>query len=390
MPDPIGVDQVKRKNALAERGMQIDEQNALAYRDQIAMTGENQRRNALAQDRAAADAETQKHWQQAYALTQHAKSAPQAMPAIIQQLGRNPLIAQYLQQQGASIEQVTPEDLDELGAIAASQLGVIPEPVVQYEQLEGPRGSVLQRDPRTGEIKQVVGPDNTPNQPAPTGPRYRTLSGDEAASRGFPRGSVVQEDLTTGQVSVVSKPDTSGGGGGGLPVGALRLVDDAKQAINSSSESLTLIDRALATIKSGKVNLGMASNARARVRNAAGASTEATRAYSDIRQTFEKLRNNYLLLAKGVQTEGDAQRAWNSEIGESALNDNDLAVQQLGKARMLIERMVTMQQDRIDSVYANYGKTPPVAGNRLQPGHVEDGYVYEGGDPADPASWRKQ
>jgi hypothetical protein len=37
---------------------------------------------------------------------------------------------------------------------------------VQYEQVQGPRGAVLQRDPRTGELKQVVAPDNSQPTPA--------------------------------------------------------------------------------------------------------------------------------------------------------------------------------------------------------------------------------
>lgn len=203
--------------------------------------------------------------------------------------------------------------------------------------------------------------------------RFRTLSPQEVQAAGFPAGTVVQQNGQTGEFNVVSKPpDTRGGGGGGLPVGALRMVDDAKQAMAATKESLSLIDGALNTIRSGKVDLGVASNAVARSRNALGLSSEGSRAYSSIRQTLEKLRNNYLLLAKGVQTEGDATRAWNSEIGESVQNDNKLAIQQLEKARGLIQRMTELQQDRIDTVYANYGAEPPNSGGAAPTVDVED------------------
>lgn len=184
---------------------------------------------------------------------------------------------------------------------------------------------------------------------------FRMLSADEIKAAGLPEGTSAQIDEATGKIDVVNKPP----GGGGLPVGALKIVDEAKQSLGAVKESAALIDRATSTLSSGKVDLGLVSNAISRSRNKLGASSPESRAYSDVLQTFEKLRNNYLLLAKGVQTEGDATRAWNSEIGESAQNDNDLALQQLKKARQMIENMEGLQQNRIDTIYANYGATPP-------------------------------
>lgn len=147
-----------------------------------------------------------------------------------------------------------------------------------------------------------------------------------------------------------------------LPGFALRIVDDAKQAIAATGESSMLVNSAINKLEKGEVNLGLFANAKSRARNYAGVSDDNSRAYADILQTFEKLRANYLLLAKGVQTEGDAIRAWNAEIGESVENDNKLALQQLKKARALTERSVQMQNDRIGTVYSNFGQEPPAAG----------------------------
>jgi hypothetical protein len=114
-------------------------------------------------------------------------------------------------------------------------------------------------------------------------------------------------------------------------------------------------------LKSGKVTLGAVRNLESRARNFAGNSDENSRAYASVRQTLEKLRNNYLLLAKGVQTEGDAVRAWNSEIGEFVQNDNTLALQQLEKARAAVVRATAAQNRRIETVYRNFGAQPPAA-----------------------------
>lgn len=224
---------------------------------------------------------------------------------------------------------------------AMQQLGMQPE--VQYEKTEGPRGSIMKRRVDTGDLEQVIGPDNTQERPQPTG-----LTPYQQA----------QLDLQERRLAV-AESRAGGGEQKPLPVGALRIIDDAKQSLSATKESLGLVDRAIQTLNSGKVQLGMVSNATARVRNKLGSSSEASRAFTDINQTLEKLRNNYLLLAKGVQTEGDATRAWNSEIGESVQNDNKLANQQLQKAKQMITNMAAMQEDRIDTVYSNYGSQRP-------------------------------
>lgn len=43
----------------------------------------------------------------------------------------------------------------------AGLAGLMEKPQRQWEDVKGPRGSMLQRDPSTGEMKQVVGPDNS-------------------------------------------------------------------------------------------------------------------------------------------------------------------------------------------------------------------------------------
>lgn len=144
-----------------------------------------------------------------------------------------------------------------------------------------------------------------------------------------------------------------------LPVGALRLVDDANQALAATGESDAIVTNAISALEKGEVNLGPIDNTVSRARNATGMSSKNSRAYADLRQTLEKLRNNYLLLAKGVQTEGDAQRAWNSEIGENVQNDNKLALQQLKKAKAMLDRAKAAQQNRINAVYKNYGGAAP-------------------------------
>ena len=192
-----------------------------------------------------------------------------------------------------------------------------------------------------------------------------------------PNGGTIISDGERWQYIKPERPAVvvTGGGSGEaakppkpLPTSALRIVDDAKQAITAASQSKALVDGAIKTLQSGGVELGAVQNLESRARNFAGMSDKNSRAYADIRQTLEKLRNNYLLLAKGVQTEGDAQRAWNSEIGENVQNDNALALQQLTKAQTMIDSALEAQQSRIDNVYANYGTEAPATAAPVQQG----------------------
>ncbi len=87
------------------------------------------------------------------------------------------------------------------------QAGVGPAPQApKWEEIKGPRGSIIQRNPLTGEQKQVVGPDNS--QPAaPSAPkRFRAMTPAEIASYQLPAGSAAQINDETGQIQVLNKP----------------------------------------------------------------------------------------------------------------------------------------------------------------------------------------
>jgi hypothetical protein len=351
--------------AAQQQGMSAQRMNMLANQDQRAQQEQQLTQNRLTQQGQVQTAEREKQLRieqlkQEYTKAQLMEYSPtpkldleRAWPAKANELKQGGMwdsLTDDQIRQGARAERMA----------AQSELGIAPDP--QFTAKEGPRGSVIQTDPRTGEQKQIVGPDNT-----------QTQTGLTAYQQG-------QLDLQNRKLDAT----LTGNGGKPIPVGALRLVDDAKQAIGTAGASTKLVDDALTKLQSGKVKLGLVNNATARARNAMGSSSEASLTYADIKQTFEKLRNNYLLLAKGVQTEGDATRAWNSEIGESAQNDNALAIQQLNKAKGLISGMVDMQNSRIDTVYSNYGSGRPDAGMQPAQGQPTSGNL----PPANAKGWK--
>jgi hypothetical protein len=97
--------------------------------------------------------------------------------------------------------------LQELRGRFGPTAGFVPAPeAVQYEQQEGPRGSLLQRDPRTGELKQIVGPDNADMFPG----RFMPLTPQEIAASGLPAGTAAQRDVATGKIDILTKRDNTG------------------------------------------------------------------------------------------------------------------------------------------------------------------------------------
>ena len=84
------------------------------------------------------------------------------------------------------------------------------KPTAMWEDVQGPRGSRLQRNPATGELRQVVGPDNS--QPAPQNTsRFVPLTPAEIEAAGLPPGTSAQRDSSSGKIDVLSKRDATGG-----------------------------------------------------------------------------------------------------------------------------------------------------------------------------------
>lgn len=329
LPDPIGVDQVIRKNRqtefaneLARMAAQTDQVNASQF----------QRQNDLQAERQQMQIDGAKR-------EEYRQTGISLLGWLDQNQGR-PEYGQMLEQLAADPESQQAAgalgiDLAKLGdpayrAVANAKLRVpVPEKVVPFEDTPEAKAILLRgkvdaeadarryrREMEIARLRQQPGPNALPN---------------EATTSGAPK----------------------------LPIGALKMVDEATQAINTSQETLALVSDAKALVDTNRVNLGAVANLEAQGRNALGISDPNSRAFASLQQTLEKLRNNYLLLAKGVQTEGDAQRAWDSEIGKNAQRDNKLASQQLEKAQRLTQLAIERQQRRIAGVYANYGASAP-------------------------------
>jgi hypothetical protein len=141
-----------------------------------------------------------------------------------------------------------------------------------------------------------------------------------------------------------------------LPPGALKMQQDALDAIGISSSINSDLGAIEQQIKDGKLKFGPVSNLINKGMNAMGSSTEESRNFGSFTSTLERLRNESLRLNTGVQTDGDAMRAWN-ELFQN-ITDTGLVKQRLAEIKSINKRGAELQQLKIDGVRANYGHDP--------------------------------
>lgn len=127
-----------------------------------------------------------------------------------------------------------------------------------------------------------------------------------------------------------------------------RQLETYLQDIDAIGATNSEIDRIDGLIASGSLDLGPAANLSSRVRNATGLSNENSRNFAEFQATVQKVINDSLRLNKGVQTEGDAQRAA-TEILRNP-NDEGVVRAQLRRLRALNERAIRFREGRVGAL----------------------------------------
>ena len=163
-----------------------------------------------------------------------------------------------------------------------------------------------------------------------SGPRYKPASGVATGSTGKP-----------------SKP---------LPVPALKMQQEGVDAIGTASGIRADLGELRMQVETGALDLGPMKNLWNKARNWSGWSSPQSRNLQSFTAMLQKLRNDSLRLNKGVQTDGDAQRAWAELIDN--INDPLAVSQRLQEIDAINERAVLLHQANIDNVRNNYGLGP--------------------------------
>lgn len=141
-----------------------------------------------------------------------------------------------------------------------------------------------------------------------------------------------------------------------MPAAALKLQNESLDIIGTANSMNDRLDKVINQIDEEKLAVGPVKNVISAGLNKAGMSTENSRNYASFISNLEKLRNDSLRLNKGVQTEGDAQRAWNEIL--SNVNDEQLVSQRLKEVKEINARAAELQKLNVDQIRANYGNEP--------------------------------
>ena len=145
-----------------------------------------------------------------------------------------------------------------------------------------------------------------------------------------------------------------------LPTQALKMQQETTEAIATSASINADLGTIENQIDTGKLKLSAAENIRSQLKNKnlplIGGSDENSRNYASFTSTLEKLRNDSLRLNKGVQTDGDAQRAWNELLDN--INDADVVKQRLAEIKKINERGIELRKQDLNNLRENYGHAP--------------------------------
>lgn len=227
----------------------------------------------------------------------------------------------------------------------------------------------LSVDPRTGTVSEVWRGQAAPRE------QYSVVPQSEVAALGLAPG--VYQRNAQGQITQVG-----GQGGDRLSAGQQRQVETYYQDIATAENINTELGRFDAMIAGGQLDLNPAANAIGGIRNAVGMSSENSRNLAEFRSTLERVRNDSLRLNSGVQTEGDAQRAWNELVAN--LNDEAVVRRQLQRIRSINERAIRFRQQRIQTLEGSARQQPQAqtqTRSRENIGSADNPYRLNPNDP---------
>lgn len=242
----------------------------------------------------------------------------------------------------------------------------------------GPSG----RDVRIQGLPAILHPDNENlTVYAPSGKQYQTTVSEQrqieaenkrrAEMKDLPRRMAlakVQEQEAKAKGGGLSPADMlarekfewekSGGKSAAkpMPATALRMQNEALDSIGASNALRSDLLAFKSEIDKGTLPLGPIQNKMYEAQNWAGSSSPESKKYASFKANLERLRNESLRLNKGVQTEGDAIRAWNEVL--ASINDPELVSDRLEEIANINQRGAQLKKLEVDNIRANYGNDP--------------------------------
>lgn len=148
-----------------------------------------------------------------------------------------------------------------------------------------------------------------------------------------------------------------GGKARAMPGSVVNKVNDDLENIGTASQINARLTPYKTDLESRKLDLGPIRNKVYEAQNWAGLSNPQSVEYASFRGDLEKMRNDSLRLNKGVQTEGDAGRAWN-ELFKN-LHDEKVVAARLGQIQQYNEAAIRLKKSIVGQTRSQYGQPEP-------------------------------
>ena len=185
---------------------------------------------------------------------------------------------------------------------------------------------------------------------APAGGQFSPLSAEETKAMGLPDGTVAQRNAQTGKVEILNKP--SARDGGGMPVRAVMEDMGIEDAIAANQKLASILVKNAERMKSGDLEVTPGRAVGSAVRGFLGVGTEKDANFKEWKADMTSVVNEWLRLNKGVQTEGDAQRAF-KELMDA--NDPVTAAKAITRLSGIVTKTVDLQTRKRSILRGNYG-----------------------------------
>ena len=139
-----------------------------------------------------------------------------------------------------------------------------------------------------------------------------------------------------------------------LPGPAQKIQQDLLEKIGITSGIQADMNSFISQIDNKELDLGLFENYSNRLKTFGGVSTKQSRAFASFNSSLERMRNDSLRLNNGVQTEGDAQRAWIELFAN--LNDQKYVRERLEQIVAINKRGKAEQEYKLLVLRESYGK----------------------------------
>lgn len=161
----------------------------------------------------------------------------------------------------------------------------------------------------------------------------------------------------------------TGGKSRPMPATSIKQLNESREALRASQSMETTFAEMRKLVEGGqqvegggktpKLGTGPIDRATAAVQQFTGKGDYNSRGLLALKQKREKLRGDYLLLAKGVQTEGDAIRAMNAMMPDT--NDPQAILDQLDAIQEASRRLQAIHLESVNQIESEYGRPSSAA-----------------------------